>query len=95
MSGSCPPPALSLVTISTAGIALFVFLVAACAINRTARLWPAWTDVVGWLAAALFLASGLGIVSDANVFTVVGIAAFLVWCVWIVAVSVAMLRPSR
>jgi hypothetical protein len=50
--------------------------------------------VVGGLAALAFLIGGLGAGTDANAVNVFNLVAFVVWCVWIVAVSVFLWRDA-
>jgi hypothetical protein len=83
---------LSLVAVSTAGFALAVFLAAVCALNHRTQMTPAWTTYVGGLASLSFLVSGIGSATDSNVFSVVGLVALLVWCVWILSVSCYLWR---
>lgn len=86
---------LSLVTISAAGFAMAAWIGAVCALNARASMLPAWTNYIGWLAAAAFLGSGLGVASDANAFALLGLLAFLTWCGWIVSVSITMWQRTR
>jgi hypothetical protein len=81
---------LSLIFIAAAGFGLSVFLAATCTLNVRARVFPAWTNVVGGLVAAAFVAGTLAVTTDANAINVVNVAAFLGWCVWMVGVSISM-----
>jgi len=85
---------LSLVAGSTLGFPMFAWVAAVCGLNARGDIVPVWTNYLGWVAAFAFLASGLGVVSDANVYAVIGLAAFLAWCVWLVCVSITMWRRS-
>src|SRR5207245_2241898 len=85
---------LSLVVIAAAGVALSLFLGSICVINYRTRLLPTWTNYVGGLAALLFLVGGGGMATDANLVNTIGLAAFPVWCVWILGVSVVMWRSA-
>src|SRR5262249_43555708 len=86
---------LSLVTIASAGFAIASFVVAVCVVNRRATIAPTWTNALGAVAALAFLIGGIGAGTDASAVNVFGLIAFLVWCAWIVAVSVYLRRgPS-
>jgi len=78
-----------------------VVVIAAAGFALGAFLWPSACDVplavapaVAQLprdpAALAFVASGGGTVSEANLFNVLGLVAFLGWCVWIIAISITM-----
>jgi hypothetical protein len=83
---------LSGVVISTAGFGIVAFLGAVCALNYRTKFMPQWTTYLGWLVAAGFLAASLGSASDSVAFFVLGFSSFLVWCVWIIGISVVMWR---
>jgi hypothetical protein len=85
---------LSLVVVSAAGFGIAAFLVAACVVLYRSGAAPRWTSYLGFAAALAFLGSTLGIVSNSNVFNVLGIAAFLIWCVWTLAISGVMWRSA-
>jgi hypothetical protein len=85
---------LSMITISASGFFVVAFLSAVCALNWRAQMMPRWTSYVGWLAAAGFLVASGGYASGRNLFGVVGFISFLVWCVWILAVSTFMWRGA-
>jgi hypothetical protein len=85
---------LSTVTISAAGFFIVAFLSAVCALNYRTRMLPMWTSYLGWLAAAGFLVASYGSASDAASLGVIGLGSFLVWCVWILAVSAYMWRGT-
>ena len=83
---------LSGVVIATAGFGIVAFLGAVCALNYRTSFLPQWITYLGWLAAAGFLGASLGSASDNAAFFFLGFISFLVWCVWIVGVSVVMWR---
>ena len=71
-----------------------MFLAAVCILNVRTMVFPAWTNVVGALAAAAFLAGTLSVMTDANAVNVVAVLAFLVWCIWMLGVSAAMWKSA-
>ena len=85
---------LSTVAISAAGFFIVAFLSAVCALNYRTKMLPMWTSYLGWLAAAGFLASTGGSASGRPVFGFLGFGSFLVWCVWILAISTFMWRGA-
>ena len=85
---------LSFVVISAAGFALGAFLLAVNAVTYRSRVMPRWISILGFASALAFLGSGGGTVSDANAFNLLGLAAFLGWCVWILATSTFMWRTA-
>jgi hypothetical protein len=78
---------LSLIIIAAAGLGIGTSLVATCVITYRAGITPRWASYLGWVAALAFLAGSLGTVSDSSVVNGVGLMAFLLWCVWILAIS--------
>jgi hypothetical protein len=84
---------LSLVFLATSAAGVVIFLSAFGALNWRARMFPAWTSYLAWLAAAAF---GVGMFSagtDAAAVNMVGFAGFLIWSVWILVISWMMFRP--
>jgi hypothetical protein len=81
---------LSLVVIAAAGFGLGAFLVAVSSVTYRTRVVPRWLSYLGFSAALAFVASGGGTVSDANVFALLGLVAFLGWCIWILALCRVM-----
>jgi hypothetical protein len=82
------------VVISTAGFGIVAFLGAVSALNYRTRFMPQWTTYLGWLVAAGFVGASLGAASDHAAFFVLGFSSFLVWCVWIIGISVVMWRDD-
>ena len=83
---------MSFVLFSAGGFGIVVFVAAVTSLSYRTKMFAMWINVVGWLAAFAFLISTLGVVSDASWLFVAGLIAFLVWCVWIVAISVVLYR---
>jgi hypothetical protein len=81
---------LSFVVIAAAGFALGAFLIAVSSTTYRSRVLPRWISYLGFAAALAFVASGAGTVSDANVFNLLGLVAFLGWCIWILALCRVM-----
>jgi hypothetical protein len=86
--------ALSMTMIGMSAFGVIVFLGAAAALNYRARVFPAWTNYLAWLAAAAFVVGGLSVASDSAAFGTIGFVGFLVWSVWIVAISLLMWRGT-
>jgi hypothetical protein len=84
----------SLVAISAAGFGIGTFLLATNTVTYRARITPVWVSGLGFVAAIAFLGSSLGVVTDSAAVFALGLIAFFVWCVWILAVSVIMWRSA-
>ena len=63
-------------------------LAAVTSLSYRTKLFAPWVNVIGWFAALFFLISTVGVVTDRNWIGVLGLVSFLVWCLWIVVVSV-------
>jgi hypothetical protein len=85
---------LATITLATTGFFIVAFLSAVCALNYRTKMMPMWTSLLGWIAAALMLVGTLASVSGRAVFGFVGFGSFLVFCVWILAVSTFMWRGA-
>jgi hypothetical protein len=84
----------SLVVIAAAGFGIGTSLIATSAVTYRARITAPWISFLGWFAGIAFLVSTLGAVTDSNVVNLIGLAAFFVWCVWIIAISAVMWRAE-
>jgi hypothetical protein len=82
----------SFVLIASAGIGILIHIGAVTSLSYRTHLFAPWVNVVGWVAALLFLIGTIGIASDSSAFGIVGLLGFLVWCVWIVAISLDLWR---
>jgi len=85
---------LSYVSIAGAGIGIGTSLLATSVLTARAHIGPRWVTVLGALAAVLFLIASTAIASTNRRLNEVNLLAFLTWCIWIVAISVVMARPS-
>lgn len=85
---------LSLVVIASAAAGVVVFLSAFGALNWRAKMFPAWTGYLAWLAAAMFTVGIFSSGTDASAVNMIGFFGFLVWSVWILAISWLMFRPQ-
>jgi hypothetical protein len=72
------------------GVATLV-LASSVIILRSGAL-PAWIGWLGLLNGLVWIAAGLALVSTRDAVTFIGFPAFLLWLVWIIAVSLTMLR---
>jgi hypothetical protein len=85
---------MTLVALAAAGFGIVTHVAAVTSLSYRVRLFPLWTNVIGWLAALMFLVSTIGVVTDRNWVGVLGLVSFLVWCLWIVVVSVNLWQRS-
>jgi hypothetical protein len=79
---------MSIVLISAAGFGIVTHIAAVTSLSYRTKMFAPWVNVIGWLAALLFLISTIGVVTDRSWIGVLGLVSFLVWCVWIVVVSI-------
>jgi hypothetical protein len=79
---------MTLVLLSAAAFGIVTHIAAVTSLSYRTKLFAPWVNVIGWLAALLFLISTVGVVTDRNWIGVFGLVSFLVWCVWIVVVSI-------
>jgi hypothetical protein len=79
---------MSLVLLSAAGFGIVTHIAAVTALSYRTGMFASWVNVIGWIAALLFLISTIGVTTDRNWVGLLGLASFLVWCVWIVVVSI-------
>jgi len=77
-----------------AGFFVAAHLIAINVLSMRSTLFPAWTVYLGLLGAAGFLVSTIGMVKESGPFMMIGGISFLVWAVWIIAVSVHMWRTA-
>jgi len=85
----------SFVVLGAAGLGIGTFLLATNAIIVRANVAPTWIAYLGWLAALGFFAGTASTVTDASAATAICLVAFLVWCVWILAMSATMWRAPK
>jgi hypothetical protein len=78
---------LSLVLFASAGVGIVVHIAAVTSVSYRTKLFAPWINIIGWIAALLFLIGTIGSASDAPAYGFIGLFAFLAWCVWIVVVS--------
>ena len=85
---------LSAVLLSMAGPVLAVHLLGVNAIALRSGFLPKWVGYLGVFSAVLQASSLLGATTDADPATLLGFAAFIIWSIWIVVVSVHMWRTA-
>jgi hypothetical protein len=78
---------LTVVMIAMAGFGLVAHIAAVTSLSYRKKIFAPWINIIGWIAALLFLIGTIGVASDASAFVVIGLAAFLVWSLWIVVIS--------
>jgi hypothetical protein len=80
--------ALGAVLSAASGVGLATHLLATNVLGATHGLLPKWLVVVGLVSATAWLVQTfLGSTSIAGAFSAIGVAAFVLWCVWILGVS--------
>jgi hypothetical protein len=86
---------LSIVVIAAAGFGIGTSVLATCVVTYRARITAPWVSYLGFVAALAFLAGTIGTVTDRSGTVALGLVAFVLWCVWILAVSVTMWRSAN
>jgi hypothetical protein len=81
---------LSVVLIASAGFGIVTHIAAVTSLSYRTKLFAPWINIIGWLAALLFLIGTIGSASDAAAFGFIGLFGFLMWGLWIVVVSLNM-----
>jgi hypothetical protein len=71
-----------------------VHIAAVTSLSYRTKLFAPWINIIGWIAALLFLIGTIGSASDAAAFGFIGLFAFLVWSLWIVLVSLNMWKRT-
>jgi hypothetical protein len=82
--------ALAIVLISSSGFGAAVSIAAISILAMRSGMLARWVALVGYLAAVGFLVASLGSASDQTAFGFIGLAAFVVWCIFILSVSAQM-----
>ena len=85
----------SIVAISAAGFGIGTFLLATSVVTYRTRVTPVWVSCLGFVAGLAFFAGTVGGVTDGHGVVALGLGAFFVWCVWLLAVSATMWRSAR
>ncbi len=85
---------LSFVLLSMGGFMLVAHIAAVTALSYRTKMLSPVINIVGWIAALLFLVSTLAVASTSSVFAVCGLIGFLVWSLWIVLISIDMWRRA-
>jgi hypothetical protein len=86
---------LSGVLLSLGGFFIVAHLAAINALSLRTGFLPRWITIIGIVASALFLVASVGSATDADAIVFFGFAGFIVWCVWILAVSAHMWRTAE
>jgi hypothetical protein len=88
--------AIAALFVTTAGFGLGAHLIATSVLAARSKMFGNWLVGLGFASAVGFLAAGvLGAVLDDEVPNLVSLTGFGLWLVWIVGVSVRMLRDDE
>lgn len=85
---------LSIAMMGVAGFFVATHLIAVNVLAMRTKMLPAWSTYLGLLAAAGFLVSTLGTLSESGAFMAIGMISFLVWALWIIVVSAHLWRTA-
>ena len=88
---------LAIVLIASSGFGAAVSIAAVSILAMRTGILARWIALFGYLAAVGFVVGSIGSASDETAFGFIGLASFVVWCVFILAVSVQMWKgwPER
>jgi hypothetical protein len=78
---------MSFVCIGMAGVGITVFLAAVTSLSYRTKMFAAWMNYLGWLAALCGLISTYMVATDSGGVAIFGLISFFAFCVWILAVS--------
>ena len=79
---------MAMVAVAFSSLGDVILALAVSALIMRSEMLPKWVGQLGYLVAVASLIASLGIASDAEFFGVVGLIAFLIWSLWILAISV-------
>ena len=83
---------MSFVAVAAANFGIGTFLLATCILMYRTQFAPRWLSYLGVLAGLVFYVGGIGTATSSSVINTFGVVAFLMWCVWIVAMSAYLWR---
>ncbi len=75
------------VLVAMAGFGQVIFLAAVTSLSYRTKMFPAWTNYLGWLSALAALVGAINVASDSSAFVAIGGIGFLLWALWILAIS--------
>jgi hypothetical protein len=85
---------LATVVFGFVGFAAVVFTEATSLVIVRTKFLPAWLGWVGGLIALLWLVSSASVATEDDTFFAIGFVAFLAWALWIVVLSVTLVRTT-
>lgn len=68
-------------------IGTVIFVGAVTALSHRTKMFPAWTNILGWVAALAMLAGVGNVVTTKSAFLVAGLIGFLLWALWVLVIS--------
>lgn len=81
------------VTMYAAGaMGVATLVLASSVVILRSGVFPVWIGWLGIVNGVVWIAAGLALISTRDAVTFIGFPAFLLWLVWIIAISVVMLR---
>jgi hypothetical protein len=82
----------SALLLAVAAFGAATLVLASSVVVLRSQVFPAWVAWLGLVSGAVWVASGLVLVSTRDAVFFLGLIAFILWAVWVIAVSVLMLR---
>ena len=84
----------STVAFAYLGFAAAAFVLGASIVVLRTKLLPDWVAWLGGISAILWIVGGVQVTSTRDVFADIGLAAYLVWALWVLVVSVLLYRKQ-
>lgn len=85
----------SLTLLGAAGVGIAALVLATSIISLRSGVFPSWVTWGGMVLGVLWLVAASAIATDRDFVGILGLVSFVLWCVWIVAISVLMLREGE
>jgi hypothetical protein len=85
---------LGVTVISAGGAGIAALVLATSIISLRTKLFPAWLTGGGLLLGVLWLVAALAIATDRDAVGAFGFVCFILWSIWIISISVMMLRET-
>ena len=86
---------LSLTVIAAGAGGIAALVLATSIVSIRSGVFPTWVGWGGVLLGVIWLLAGLGVASDKDVIGIFGLIGFALWSIWIVVISVLMMRAAR
>lgn len=87
--------ALSFTLFGISGVGIAALVIATSVITLRTGIFPSWVGWGGMVLGVLWLVAALAIATDRDFIGIFGLVSFVLWSVWILVLSVLMLRTQE